>query len=52
MHGSWLGRVFGKRWREERERAYALLEKIGLSSAAKRYPAQLSGGMQQRLAIA
>ncbi|MEO0979757.1 MAG: ATP-binding cassette domain-containing protein, partial [Pseudomonadota bacterium] len=29
-----------------------LLERIGLSAAADRYPAQLSGGMQQRLAIA
>ncbi|MEM7747325.1 MAG: ABC transporter ATP-binding protein [Pseudomonadota bacterium] len=52
MHGSWSGRVFGKRRREERDRAHALLEKIGLNSAATRYPAQLSGGMQQRLAIA
>ncbi|MEM9357487.1 MAG: ATP-binding cassette domain-containing protein [Pseudomonadota bacterium] len=52
MHGGWVGRVYGRRRRDERERAYALLDKIGLSAAAKRYPAQLSGGMQQRLAIA
>jgi NitT/TauT family transport system ATP-binding protein len=29
-----------------------MLEKIGLSHAKDQYPAQLSGGMQQRLAIA
>ena len=29
-----------------------MLEKIGLAHARDRYPAQLSGGMQQRLAIA
>ena len=34
------------------ERATALLESIGLASARDKYPAQLSGGMQQRLSIA
>lgn len=29
-----------------------MLEKVGLGHALKKYPAQLSGGMQQRLAIA
>lgn len=29
-----------------------MLEAIGLQSAADKYPAQLSGGMQQRLSIA
>ena len=29
-----------------------LLDAVGLSQAAKRYPSQLSGGMQQRLAMA
>ncbi|MBO0903981.1 ABC transporter ATP-binding protein [Jiella sonneratiae] len=47
-----FGRLFGGRRRKAREEAEALMEKIGLSHAARRYPAQLSGGMQQRLAIA
>ncbi len=52
MHGSLAGRIFGVRRRAERERAFAMLDKIGLRAAANKYPAQLSGGMQQRLAIA
>jgi NitT/TauT family transport system ATP-binding protein len=47
-----LGRLFGTRRREAEAAAGAMLEKIGLSHARDRYPAQLSGGMQQRLAIA
>ena len=35
-----------------RERADALLKKVGLSDKATAYPAQLSGGQQQRVAIA
>ena len=35
-----------------REDITETLERIGLAQARKRYPAQLSGGMQQRLAIA
>ncbi|WP_311379662.1 amino acid ABC transporter ATP-binding protein [Arthrobacter sp. ISL-48] len=35
-----------------RERAFALLERVGLSSKADVYPAALSGGQQQRVAIA
>lgn len=34
-----------------RERAFALLKTVGLADAAKRYPWQLSGGMQQRVAL-
>jgi len=48
----WLGRLFGESRKAAKAEAEALMEKIGLSHAAKRYPAQLSGGMQQRLAIA
>ena len=47
-----LGRLFGARKREARERAVWMLEKVGLGHALDKYPAQLSGGMQQRLAIA
>jgi NitT/TauT family transport system ATP-binding protein len=47
-----LARRFGARRRAAIEAADEMLEKIGLAQAADRYPAQLSGGMQQRLAIA
>jgi NitT/TauT family transport system ATP-binding protein len=36
---------------EIRERGLAVLEEIGLSSQADRFPEQLSGGMKQRVAI-
>jgi polar amino acid transport system ATP-binding protein len=35
-----------------RERAAALLDKVGLADKAQSYPANLSGGQQQRVAIA
>jgi NitT/TauT family transport system ATP-binding protein len=47
-----LGRVFGRRRRALRERARAMLAEVGLADAAARYPSELSGGMQQRLALA
>ena len=47
-----LGRLFGARRREAMQRAEAMLEAVGLAGARDRYPSQLSGGMQQRLAIA
>ncbi|GID97991.1 amino acid ABC transporter ATP-binding protein [Amorphoplanes digitatis] len=37
---------------EVRERAAALLERVGLSAKKDNYPGQLSGGQQQRVAIA
>lgn len=47
-----LGRLFGAAKRQAREEAAALLEKVGLGHALEQYPSALSGGMQQRLAIA
>ncbi|HHV65169.1 MAG TPA: amino acid ABC transporter ATP-binding protein [Peptococcaceae bacterium] len=38
--------------KEAEDRAYALLEKVGLKDKAHSYPDQLSGGQQQRVAIA
>ncbi|MGO1076480.1 amino acid ABC transporter ATP-binding protein [Inquilinus sp. CA228] len=35
-----------------RQRAMALLQRVGLAPLAERYPSQLSGGQQQRVAIA
>lgn len=51
-HAPLLGRLFGTAKREAREQAAALLGKVGLAHALDKYPTQLSGGMQQRLAIA
>lgn len=51
-HAPLLGRLFGVAKRRAREQAAALLDKVGLGHALDKYPAQLSGGMQQRLAIA
>ncbi len=35
-----------------REKAIALLDRVGVANQAQKYPAQLSGGQQQRVAIA
>ncbi|GFM85313.1 ABC transporter ATP-binding protein [Pseudomonas cichorii] len=48
----WIGRLFGQAKRDAREQAAMLLHKVGLGHALDKYPTQLSGGMQQRLAIA
>ncbi|MBV8573981.1 MAG: ABC transporter ATP-binding protein [Acetobacteraceae bacterium] len=47
-----LGRLFGPARRRVEAEARAMLEHVGLDAAARLYPAQLSGGMQQRLALA
>jgi NitT/TauT family transport system ATP-binding protein len=45
-------RLFGGKRRAARERAEAMLASVGLADSLDLYPAQMSGGMQQRLAIA
>lgn len=47
-----LGRLFGSARRQAEETARALLAQVGLEGAEDKYPAALSGGMQQRLALA
>ena len=44
--------VMRVRAQERRERATALLNLVGLTDFAERYPWELSGGMQQRVSIA
>ena len=45
-------RVIGAREREIRERVPYVLELVGLETKSRRHPGELSGGEQQRLAIA
>ncbi|MEO1489061.1 MAG: ABC transporter ATP-binding protein [Pseudomonadota bacterium] len=45
-------RLFGARRRAAVEEARAMLDAVGLGDSLDLYPAQMSGGMQQRLAIA
>ena len=44
--------VLGKSRKEATEHAHSLLERVGLTARADAYPAQMSGGQQQRGAIA
>jgi NitT/TauT family transport system ATP-binding protein len=46
------GRLFGARRRAAMAEAEAMLAAVGLTDSLHLYPAQMSGGMQQRLAIA
>jgi NitT/TauT family transport system ATP-binding protein len=47
-----LGKLFGAARRRAIAEADRVIEAVGLGAARDKYPAQLSGGMQQRLAIA
>ena len=46
------GRSFGKGRATIKAEAIAMLKSVGLDSALDKYPTELSGGMQQRLALA
>ncbi|RBW51795.1 ABC transporter ATP-binding protein [Marinobacter sp. F3R11] len=46
------GKLFGSARREALKDVDAMLEAVGLAHAASKWPHELSGGMQQRLAIA
>jgi glutamate transport system ATP-binding protein len=45
-------KVRGEKPTAARQRALALLDRVGIADQADKYPAQLSGGQQQRAAIA
>ena len=45
-------RLFGSARKKARDQAEEMLTKVGLQHALNKYPHELSGGMQQRLAIA
>lgn len=47
-----LGRLIGAKRRLVKEEAAQMLTSVGLDAAFDKYPHQLSGGMQQRLALA
>ena len=49
---SFAGRLFGAARRAAIEDARAMIADVGLEGTENKYPAQLSGGMQQRLALA
>jgi len=51
-HAPRTGWVFGHALKVLRERAMQALADVGLETAARKYPHELSGGMCQRLAIA
>ncbi|MDD1779668.1 ABC transporter ATP-binding protein [Enterovibrio sp. ZSDZ35] len=47
-----LGKVWGSGKTALKDKAMDQLDKLGLAHAANRFPSEMSGGMQQRLAIA
>ncbi len=52
QHAKMIGRLFGATKRAATDDAMALLAEVGLVGHENKYPAALSGGMQQRLALA
>ncbi|MDJ0881114.1 MAG: ABC transporter ATP-binding protein [Gammaproteobacteria bacterium] len=47
-----IARMFGSSKQQALQKVNALIERVGLTHAMNHYPHELSGGMQQRLAIA
>ena len=47
-----LGRTLGRKKAANKAIALEMLDRVGLARAAYQYPSELSGGMQQRLALA
>ncbi len=52
VQARWLGRVRGSKRKAIAANAAEMLQQVGLGHALDKYPHQLSGGMQQRLALA
>ncbi|MFT5593145.1 MAG: NitT/TauT family transport system ATP-binding protein [Oceanicoccus sp.] len=52
FESSFIGRLFGKKRKHALDEADEWLDAVGLLDAKHKYPHELSGGMQQRLAIA
>jgi len=52
FESSLIGRLFGKKRKQALYEAEKWLDAVGLLNAKNKYPHELSGGMQQRLAIA